>query len=273
MLEWAGFLEHGPSVPDSLLACFGWKLTSPIAHLGSIEKADFESALTEIWKIPDPECSMGGFIEPSFALRGVAKRLAHAARVYSGTARTKMQIIQDDQDERDHRRQVEILNATPQVAVPTTLAVPVAPGRSINVKHIADSCRSDTIEQVSKGFVDKCIKGYKRAVDVKTPPPAHCMPSFGQISYIQSSKVADEKNDVDFSRFGPYADRTQKKLVGSGLFWGTDGKLEHQSYFGPPSYNHWEPCWDVLATCLIFLNMCKPPFLNAYRDFIKKARR
>ena len=74
---------------------------------------------------------------------------------------------------------------------------------------------------------------------------------------------------VDFALWGIFHIRTAKSFLFRGLVVGPGGILIEQELKGPPSFEHWSPCWKVFQCGMISADACMPPFLIAYYTMIK----
>ena len=75
---------------------------------------------------------------------------------------------------------------------------------------------------------------------------------------------------ADFTVFGPHGHRIMMKLRMSGLMLQHDGSFANQEFKGPPSYEMWDQCYQILRTGLIFLGEVDLGPLEMYRNRIKR---
>jgi hypothetical protein len=75
---------------------------------------------------------------------------------------------------------------------------------------------------------------------------------------------------ADFTVFGPHGHRIMVKLRMSGLVMQTDGTFATQEFRGPPTFEMWDQCYQILRTGLIFLGEVELGPMEMYRERIKR---
>jgi len=100
-------------------------------------------------------------------------------------------------------------------------------------------------------------------------PPKDATPSIYQLTAIDELVRQLKVPYVDFSIFVPNAMRHMKRNKLAGSVLGSDGRLQPIELYGPPNYDSWEKCYEVLATALLMTKAVSLSALGRYRDLIK----
>jgi len=100
-------------------------------------------------------------------------------------------------------------------------------------------------------------------------PPKDATPSIYQLTAVDELVRHLKVPYVDFSIFVPNAMRHMKRNKLAGSVMGSDGRLQPIELHGPPNYDTWEKCYEVLATALLMTRAVSLSALGRYRDLIK----
>ena len=271
MLSWAGFALI-PDTADTLLHHLEVMRGDSIAEIGSVPKSEYEEAVSH-WSF-QKEDKDGELVitKPGIGMISKAKRLGHAARVYSGMEYTAAQQSDIDWRNWEHDKEMERLQATPvsaPAAPPISGEAPRRYQRSVLIKDVADTGRnSDEVPIVSGDFIDELLATYRRLAGSNANPPEEYEPSPEQISVLYAFKQSKENLYVDFNKFGPNGSRTLKKGHEAGLLPDANGVLRKTEFYGPPDFPHYEACFHVFATGCSMLELVASVHLDAYLKYI-----
>eukprot|EP00971_Amphidinium_carterae_P009903 195299-Amphidinium_carterae.1 len=99
-------------------------------------------------------------------------------------------------------------------------------------------------------------------------PPADAEPTLEQLSAVAALISASAPPYMDFSIYGPHANRITRKLRFQGLHLTASGELKRVELQGPEGIDQWLRCYKVLKCTLIMLGEAEIAALDRYQDFI-----
>ena len=260
LAEWAG-LAHRPEGGDADASPRGtlWRLLGAEAGvrwrvLGAMPQADFEALLAG-WLVagaaPTPAVrSQGGLV-------GMAARIAAGTQLRLAAVREQM------------RADAELERARLEAAV-----VPVAPaesqsspsGRRVKLATVADQANDNEVSTLSDSEV---AEAYKRYQDLTGGPPApHEELTLEQLTALAALLAAQAPPYVDFSVWGPFGHRIQKKVKLNGLTLSASGELHPVELYGPSDFATWDSCFRVWRTGMLMLGAATLCSLDVYREHV-----
>ena len=262
VFQWAQFsvddMDNKDTVSGSLADLLGIKKTTATKLLGLVSEADFEATI-QMWKVVDPpapgENPTGR--RPSLAEYGAAKLVGHICRVHSGAGMTVEQL-----------RSAAAKSQAPQAATPSSSS-PTA-SRKLKLSTITSQVDETEINVADEAFVMQCYVRYQQIFGKGEMPPKDTEPTGEQISAIRYLLDNDMPPYADFSVYGPYSQRMQKRIKLSGVTISRDGVLRTVELQGPPTIAMWVSCYKVLANTLVMLNAVDLGALMKYESHIIK---
>ena len=103
-------------------------------------------------------------------------------------------------------------------------------------------------------------------------PPPHKKPSPSQLAAVKHIAMK-AKPYVDFAIFGPYAERSARKIRLSGWTFDSNGVLRQTEIFGPPNLDAWVECYEVFeTTCFMLEIIDMGPLIEYKSQFVNYCR-
>jgi len=139
--------------------------------------------------------------------------------------------------------------------------------RTIKVAAHLDQRSSSEITFLPTAEIQKMYARYVAAWHEM--PSADVNPTPEQLASLKHTVDAGMPPYADLAVVGPHGVRFQKKQMMSGLTLNRDGQFVNTECYGPPTFEAWTSCYDVLAALLIMIGAVGRPALSAYFKLIK----
>ena len=140
--------------------------------------------------------------------------------------------------------------------------------RTIKLSQVLDQSSDDTAPVLSPEAVKAFYAAYK-AIFKRLPPPAtEC--TVDQLSAVLFRLKSGVPPYEDFSVFGPYGSRLNRRLKMKGLQLRSDGELHTVEIFGPPGIHEWIKSFELLTTALVGFEAVSLGALLDYQGHIQE---
>eukprot|EP00971_Amphidinium_carterae_P171976 3409888-Amphidinium_carterae.1 len=202
-----------------------------------------------------------GNVPPSPALRARAGLLVRACRLHCG---------------RDPNYEPKV---PPPVHQPPQAALAPAPPptdvseRKIKISSVADPLRAQEVAVMTQDQVAAACTRFEQKLGALPRPDEDV--TIEQLTAL--AKIFGPQGEglpyVDFSTWGPYGHRLQKKTRVQGVKIGSDGHIAPVDLMGPSTVEDWLSCYAVFRTAAIMLDLISPARLDAYKDFVVRQAR
>lgn len=262
--EWVG-LAHRPSggtdedsPRGTLFALMG---ATPSTHwrvLAAVMASDWTTLLDQ-WRVSTQA--------PTMAQRSQGGLLAQAARITAGMQKRQEAIAEDAR--RNQELALEQAKATQALAalpsLPKSPPQPAsAPGRKVKLSTVADQANDHEAESLSDIDVAAAYERYKKLTG--GPPAPHEELTHSQLTALSALLGGQGPPYVDFSVWGPFGHRIQKKVKLTGLSLNSAGELHPLELFGPSDFESWDACYRVWRTGMLMLGAASLSTLESYRE-------
>ena len=164
-----------------------------------------------------------------------------AARLDAGIVPTRAQREQQKQNEME----LELARAK---AVP--ISAPSSSGL-IKMSTIIDQASDREVAPLGESEVEAYYAVYRKLMGHDPRPEEDITAE--QLSGLKALFTSGAAPYVDLAIWGPFGQRTQRKLKLSGLVLGTDGVLQQVQLYGPPDVETWAAGFAVFRTGCIML--------------------
>ena len=277
---WAGFgpkfAEPATSFLDHLCVC----AEDPLTEFGTMEEGDFYEAL-EAWEFNGAK--------PAAGLKNKARRLFHAARIFIKLDKNMETLKIESEAEIQHKRTVEINQSQQSTLSQETVMQMIASSqaasaqlqqqhkqthndigaRLVKVSDIADEMRTEEIRCIPIEKVDECLARWIKNTNAKRGPPPDIEPTAEQLSVGLHFKARGDVPYTNFALWGPYGDRTLRRIFHDGFMIGPNNTLIRQQYRGPPDVGSWEACMNVLTCMGVMIDITDQSTMQDYIKLIK----
>ena len=159
--------------------------------------------------------------------------------------------------------------ASPTTPLPAETRLPVKEEqRTIKLSQVLDQSSDDTAPVMSPEAVKAFYAAYK-AIFKRLPPPAkEC--TVDQLSAVLFRLKSGVPQYADFSVFGPYGSRLNRRLKMKGLQLRSDGELHTVEIVGPPGIHEWIKSFELLTTALVDFEAVSLGALLDYQGHIQE---
>ena len=261
--EWAGLAgeaSDAQSPRGSLLALLGAEGNPGLSArlIGTIPEPGW-NALVSRWRCGEPLGMPSAIQQASAMLIGRACRLRIGAQETRAAMAAQVQVAQQLQ-----QTQMQLAQAqTGQLSSATRLRVKLC---QVMSQSYHDSVETELLSQTD---VDQAYARYEVIFGVNKMPPQDETPTIEQMSAF---KFAMRSGDIyaDFSVFGPYGNRTLRKLRLSGQVFDRDGCLRTIELVGPTSFDVWLYSAQVLKTLDIMFDAMD---FGTFNDYVQRQQR
>lgn len=278
--EWAG-LEVDSCLWKAVFGALGATPDTAPRFIGALTEDDFTAAFGEL-KLPAPD-SGGEALAPSPVQWSMVGLLGLGCRLACGSQRSQAEIAEaqrrdDERREQQHKRDLEMKQIELQIAQAAAAAgaPAAAPGQLAHagpdVKKVKISAVLDQGDDSEVALLTpaKLAEAYAAFEQVNGGPPAEAEElTLRQVSALHSLFASGGAPYVDFSIWGPFENRTARRLKFSGVVMQADGSWHAREIFGPPTYEAWDKAYTVFRAGAIMLQQMSLATLDAYRRHIK----
>ena len=140
--------------------------------------------------------------------------------------------------------------------------------RTIKLSQVLDQSSDDTAPVLSPEAVKAFYVAYKLIFKRLPPPAKEC--TVDQLSAVLFRLKSGVPPYADFSVFGPYGSRLNRRLKMKGLQLRSDGELHTVEIFGPPGIHEWMKSFELLTTALVGFEAVSLGALLDYQGHIQE---
>ena len=151
----------------------------------------------------------------------------------------------------------------PQPAAPST-----SNARKVKMSQVINQADEEEVEMMTSQQVTAAYDNYVN----KTGgfPPEDEELSAEQITTLDALYKSGRAPYTDFSVWGPYQHRIQKKMKLKGMRFNGAGELVPIEMFGPADFESWRECYQVFRTGSIMFDQISPAKLDRYEKLIRQ---
>jgi hypothetical protein len=244
LCDWAELVDDGE--PDanprlSFLKTLGATQATKVFLLAAIPEAAWNTAV-EKWRI--------GELEPTPIQLASAGYVGIAARLAAGSAPTRAQREEQKLNEanlKEKELELELARTKASASGASSSSL----NGMIKLATIIDQGSEREVTPLVESEVDAYYAVYRKRMG-HDPRPEEDI-TLEQLSGLKALFASGSAPYVDLAIWGPFGQRTQRKLKLSGLILGTDGVLQQVQIFGPPNVESWAAGFAVFRTGCIML--------------------
>lgn len=144
----------------------------------------------------------------------------------------------------------------------------MTPTRTVKVNAVIDQVSDEAVPILDESMIKDHYVAYETVFKRMPPEGKECTTE--QLSGLYSRITRGAVPYVDFSLWCPYGQRFQKKLRLKGLNLHASGEFKLVEISGPPTYQDWVACYELLITGLIGFNVVDLGHLLGYQTKVRE---
>ena len=252
--ELEGDMTDAATQAGSLSALVGATAAMHPRFLSVVKIEDFRATIAN-WRVP---VAGGRDRAPTLVETGKAMLVLRCCHLVGGQGQSVDELI------------TALAKAKAAPPPPPSPAAAGTPDRKVKLSSVTSQVDDTEVNLLVEADLVSMYLEYEKVYGRGERPPKDAEPTGEQLAAITHLLKAGLPPYADFSIFGPFGRRIERKVKLSGMSLGRDGVIRQIELHGPPNISAWIQSYNVLMTILVMSKAVDLGILMRYRSHIER---